>query len=202
MHSSFLALALGVSLAKAQSFCDADLGGLCLQEKSTLAGITYRLAIPVNPAEGFQTILQIEAPLSVGWAGFAWATSMTNGPLTMGWANGEEVTISGRKTEVYTYPEVDPAVTLTALAGSYANETHWKASILCEGCSQFTNPAGNEIVLDPAATAAPFAWASADTAPADPADPASTFGFHSETGYLTFNLAEAQAEGFEEAIIA
>lgn len=97
--SSLSLLALSVGLASAQQFCDPDLSDLCFEEKTTNAGITYRFAIPPAAAEGFQTIVQIVAPVEIGWAGMAWSSSMTNGPLTLGWANGEGVVASGRTSE-------------------------------------------------------------------------------------------------------
>lgn len=96
---SLLALSLGIGNASAQSFCDPELGDLCFQERTSQSGVTYRIAIPTGAAEGFQAILQIVAPLEVGWAGLAWSSSMTNGPLTVGWANGDDTVVTGRKTE-------------------------------------------------------------------------------------------------------
>ena len=108
-HVSLLALALGLgtSGASAQAqFCDPELADLCFQESTTTSGVTYRFAIPPSAAEGFPAILQIVAPLEVGWAGLAWASSMTNGPLTMAWANAENVTISPRKAEYVVFLSV------------------------------------------------------------------------------------------------
>lgn len=112
----------------------------------------------------------------------------------------QEIT-NQKQCRVYIYPEVDPGQTLSLLpTASTTNETHWKATVLCDGCSLFTNNAGAEVALDPAATAVPFGWATAADAPDTPADPESTFGAHSATGYFAFSLLDAQAEGFEEVI--
>lgn len=98
MHSVSL-LTLGAALVSAQQFCDPDLSDLCFQSTTTTSDITYRIAIPPDAAEGFDTIVQIVAPVEFGWAGIAWSSSMTNGPLTIGWANGEGVVASGRVSE-------------------------------------------------------------------------------------------------------
>jgi hypothetical protein len=99
--ASLLTLALSFSgiSAQGQQFCDPELSDLCFQEITATSGVTYRFAIPASAEEGFPAILQIVAPIEVGWAGLAWGSSMTNGPLTLAWANAENVTISPRKAE-------------------------------------------------------------------------------------------------------
>ena len=62
-------------------------------------GIDYRVAIPEEIPEDlvYDTILQIVAPLDVGWAGWAWGGHMTYNPLGIAWANGTSgVVISPR----------------------------------------------------------------------------------------------------------
>lgn len=111
--------------------------------------------------------------------------------------------VTDHQDRVYAAPEIDPNQTVTVLEdASSANETHWKATVHCAGCSQWTNPAGTDVALDPAATAAPIAWAASVAAVDDPADPESGLTVHSTTGFFAVSLAEAQAEGFEDVIPA
>ena len=61
--------------------------------------MTFRVAIPATiPASAeFDTVLQIVAPITIGWAGFAWGGTMTYNPLAIAWANGtNNVIISPR----------------------------------------------------------------------------------------------------------
>ena len=70
---------------------------ICFSESKVAAhDITFRVAIPETTAAPFDILLQIVAPVSVGWAGLAWGGKMTNNPLTVGWANGKSATVSSR----------------------------------------------------------------------------------------------------------
>ena len=66
--------------------------------------VSYRIAIPdtaspnAGPA-GYDTIIQILAPNSMGWVGFAWGGEMRFNPLTVVWANCSEPIISSRWAE-------------------------------------------------------------------------------------------------------
>ena len=44
----------------------------------------------------YDAVLQIVAPINIGWNGFAWGGSMTYNPLTITWVNGQNVMISSR----------------------------------------------------------------------------------------------------------
>ena len=103
---------------------------------------------------------------------------------------------SGR---VYDLPIANPDATITVLPGSGANDTHWKATVLCEGCSTWTK-SGTDVAVDPSATSVPFAWALSEEAPAEPDDPDSSFGVHSATGFFSWSLLDAQTEDFDEVV--
>jgi len=73
--------------------------GLTFASYRSDRGIDYRVAIPEEIPEDlvYDTILQIVAPLDVGWAGWAWGGHMTYNPLGISWANGTSgVVISPR----------------------------------------------------------------------------------------------------------
>lgn len=61
-------------------------------------GISYRIAIPspIAANAAYDVVLQVAAPLAVGWAGIGWGGSMTYNPLTIGWQNGDGVMTSSR----------------------------------------------------------------------------------------------------------
>ncbi len=69
---------------------------ICFSE-TQINDITFRIAIPDVSAAPFDILLQIVAPISsTGWAGVAWGGKMANNPLTVGWPNGNGVTVSSR----------------------------------------------------------------------------------------------------------
>lgn len=65
-------------------------------EFSPAAGITYRIAVPAGATAPFDIALQIEAPVSAGWAGIGFGGGMLNNPLVVAWADGESVVASPR----------------------------------------------------------------------------------------------------------
>jgi hypothetical protein len=92
--------ALATSLEKRQwtesKYCNPT-NGLCyLQVVPRGTNPIYRIAIPDNASGAFDTVLEIIAPISIGWAGFSWGGSMTANPLTVAWPNGQKVTVSSR----------------------------------------------------------------------------------------------------------
>lgn len=60
--------------------------------------ITYRIATPSNVAAGtpYDAVVQVAAPVDVGWTGLAWGGYMTYSPLTVAWQNGNSATVSSR----------------------------------------------------------------------------------------------------------
>lgn len=76
------------------SYCD-DLGR-CFSSNTNDAGITFGVAIPEVAAAPFPVILQVTAPVEMGWVGFSWGGGMTYNPLTIAWPNGEDLVASAR----------------------------------------------------------------------------------------------------------
>lgn len=73
--------------------------GLTFASYTSDRGIAFRVAIPDPVPEDkiFDMVLQIESPLDVGWAGWAWGGQMTYNPLAVAWANGtNNVVLSSR----------------------------------------------------------------------------------------------------------
>jgi hypothetical protein len=60
--------------------------------------LVFRVATPASAQQGspFDIVLQIVAPSNTGWAAVAWGGSMVKNPITVGWPNGQSVTISSR----------------------------------------------------------------------------------------------------------
>lgn len=77
-------------------YCNTTANVCYIEYSSTASNPIYRVAIPDANAAPFDTLLQIIAPVSLGWAGFAWGGAMTLNPLTVAWPNGNTVTVSSR----------------------------------------------------------------------------------------------------------
>jgi hypothetical protein len=62
--------------------------------------ITYGIALPggLTGSSPYDAVVQIAAPLDVGWVGLSWGGRMTGCPLTVAWQNGNSVVISSHFT--------------------------------------------------------------------------------------------------------
>lgn len=65
---------------------------------SLSANIMYRVAVPssVPSGQSYDAVLQVVAPIQVGWVGLAWGGTMPKNPLTVAWANGQKPNFSSR----------------------------------------------------------------------------------------------------------
>ena len=73
-----------------------DQSGRRFASHTSSNGVIYGLAIPEANVAPFQTILQITAPIDIGWAGFSWGGGMAYNPLVVTWANGNSVQVASR----------------------------------------------------------------------------------------------------------
>ncbi|KAJ8120890.1 hypothetical protein O1611_g10246 [Lasiodiplodia mahajangana] len=95
--SSFAGLLGLFALVSAQSdsseFVDAETG-ITFQSSTNSEGVTYRLALPADATaeKPYDVIIQIVAPIEMGWVAWAWGGAMTYNPLTVVWANGDTAT--------------------------------------------------------------------------------------------------------------
>jgi glucose/arabinose dehydrogenase len=192
-----LAALAGTALAQTGpgSYCD-DLGR-CFQSFTNDAGITYGFAIPETTAAPFRTIIQVTAPVSIGWAGLGWGGGMTYNPLTVAWSNGDSVIVSPRVAVGYNQPQLYGETTYTLLDGSYTNETHWVATAVCEGCSDWSDLGTTPSTLDPTG-ANPFVYAFSTEPVDEPNDVGSAFSIHDNVGLWDQDLSTAQSPDFEE----
>lgn len=98
----------------------------------------------------------------------------------------------------YASPLENPDATFTPiLSGTSANETHWKTTTVCEGCTAWTK-GGTDVALNASATSVPFAMAYSAEAPATPDDEASPVTIHDSFGFWSWSLLDAQEKRFEE----
>ncbi|KAI8628547.1 iron reductase domain protein [Xylariaceae sp. FL1651] len=178
------------------SFVDADTG-ITFQSYTTAEGITYRLALPADASadKAYDVILQIVAPISLGWAGWAWGGAMTYNPLTVVWADGTNVVHSSRQALGYYTPAVYEDPKYTVLKGTNVNATHFKLTALCSGCASWTDFDGNPTTLDGAGQAN-FAYAYSATPVDEPANNETNFSIHDSVGHWTHDMAGARSNNF------
>ncbi|KAK3392871.1 hypothetical protein B0H63DRAFT_388255 [Podospora didyma] len=150
---------------------------------------TFRISIPDTASSGsaFDTVLQITAPVALGWAGFAWGGGMTLNPLTVAWPNGNtgKVTVSSRWSSGRTLPGQYSGATYKTLSSS-RNTTHWSIEVACTGCSKWSGGALSTTSINT------FAWAVSRTAVSQPASTGSSFSIHSNVGMFSSDLSSAK----------
>ncbi|KAH7313648.1 hypothetical protein B0I35DRAFT_480320 [Stachybotrys elegans] len=192
------AAAAFLQTASAQdSYCDA-LGRCFASYTSATSGVTYGFAIPEADAAPFDLIAQVTAPITVGYAGIAFGSRMTNVPLLITWPNGDSTVASGRVAYSYSLPSIYEGATVSVLDGSFVNGTHWVSTVMCSGCSSWedliSSPPNS---LDPGA-ANPMGFVYSTTPVDSPDDPETGFTIHDSAaiGGVDFNLA--QSADFEE----
>ncbi|KAI2627639.1 actin-domain-containing protein [Hypoxylon sp. NC1633] len=179
-------------------YVDADTG-ITFQSYTTTDGITYRLALPADATgdAAYDVILQVEAPVELGWAGWAWGGAMTYNPLTLVWHDGNTVQHSARQALGYYQPGTFDGSTYTVLKGTSVNETHFKFTALCTGCASWTDFDGNPYILNGAGDTN-FAYAFSSTPMEEPANPDTGFSIHDNVGRWIHDLAGARSEQFPE----
>ncbi|EDU50215.1 conserved hypothetical protein [Pyrenophora tritici-repentis Pt-1C-BFP] len=87
---------------RSTSYHDTETGFTFSETKAAAtltSNIVYRIAQPANvPANTpYDIVLQVVAPISLGWVGLAWGGGMIRNPLTVGYPNGNKAsTVSSR----------------------------------------------------------------------------------------------------------
>ncbi|KAI1271919.1 actin-domain-containing protein [Xylaria sp. FL0933] len=198
--SSLAGLLSLCTLASAQSdstpFEDVDTG-ITFQSTTNDVGVTYRLALPADASadKPYDVILQIVAPIEMGWVGWAWGGAMTYNPLTVVWANGNSVVFSSRQALGYYTPIPYEDAKYTVLKGTGVNATHFKLTAVCTGCASWADFDGNPTTLDGAGQAN-FAYAYSTTPVDDPSSSDTGFTIHDSVGHWTHDLGAARSDQF------
>ncbi|KAK8078704.1 hypothetical protein PG994_002511 [Apiospora phragmitis] len=191
---------VGTAAAQAESvpYTDAETG-IAFQQYPSTDGIQFRVALPetIEPGQPYDVILQIEAPKSLGWVGWAWAGQMTYNPLTILWPNGDQVMHSSRMAFGYSPPSAYPDATYQILKGTGITGDTMKFTALCKGCSSWTDFTGEPFTVD-ASQEARFAYAFSANPVATPSDNTSTFSIHDSVGHWYHDLPAAKSASFDE----
>ncbi|KAI0150803.1 hypothetical protein GGR57DRAFT_514067 [Xylariaceae sp. FL1272] len=163
------------------------------------SSITFRIAIP-SPATGaYDLVLQIVAPIAVGWTGIAWGGQMIYCPLTIGWLSGSTGVASVRRATSHTTPALYTGATLQVLrTGTKTNGTHWQITAKCSGCSSFVGSGTTNKTLN-ANGSNRLAFAYSKTKPSSSSS-AATINVHDVYNYWDHDFASAGNANFAQLV--
>ncbi|KAK3682085.1 hypothetical protein B0T22DRAFT_275498 [Podospora appendiculata] len=173
--------------------------GLTFASYTSDAGIEFRVAIPGTIPTNlvYETVIQVVAPIKIGWAGFAWGGAMTYNPLTIAWPNGtHNIVLSSRIAYGYYSPPAYTSANYTILKkGTHINATHWQYTASCNGCSSWGDADTGFSTLDPSAQTT-MAYAYSNSPVDTPSSETSSFGIHDSLGHPIFDLSEGKNADF------
>ncbi|ORY63870.1 uncharacterized protein BCR38DRAFT_524025 [Pseudomassariella vexata] len=202
MRLSSIAAGFGLaSIAQSESTSYTDTETGITFQSYTSDDVSFRVALPEVTTGAFDVILQIDAPATIGWVGWAWAGTMTYNPLTLIWPNGDDIVHASRMAFGYYVPDPYPNATYTVLKGTGTSGGRVKFTALCSGCTTWADFEGNPTTID-ASQPAPFAFAFSQTPPETPADPVSAFGIHDLVGHWNHDLPAAKSADFQSWVAA
>lgn len=167
--------------------------------------IAFRIAIPtgVNSSSAFPVVIQVVAPLDVGWAGLAWGGSMTYNPLTVQWQNGNNVQVSSRYATAHSPPPSYAAATYELFktgTGTKVNGTHWQYTAKCTGCTAFTGANNARVFLNPNGGNR-VAWAFSSAKPSSPSSNTSSIPVHDAQNTWNWDFAAGANPQFSALLV-
>ncbi|KAK7964516.1 hypothetical protein PG988_011490 [Apiospora saccharicola] len=196
--------------AETVAYTDAETG-ITFQQYPSTDGVTFRVALPelMSPGQPYDILLQVEAPKSMGWVGWSWAGQMTYSPLTILWANGEQVVHSSRMALLSSVkviianshqrlptPTPYADATYQVLKGTGIKGDTMKFTAVCKGCSSWMDFTGEPFTVD-ASQEARFAYAFSANPVAAPSDNTSSFTIHDGVGHWYHDLPAAKNARFD-----
>ncbi|KAF2742637.1 iron reductase domain protein [Sporormia fimetaria CBS 119925] len=163
--------------------------------------IFFGIALPKEPKDPYDAIIQITSPVRHYWVGFSWGGDMVWNPLTLAWRNGQTTTASARFAYGITLPQPYDQAEHFYMKGTKANDTHFTLTALCKGCAGWQN-VNDERYFLPFNGSTRFAWAYGANAVEDPASNTSAFNVHEAYGKWIHNLDAARIDNFDEIVKA
>lgn len=210
LPSSLASLAGFLSLTSRQwepdshAYVDAETG-LKFAAYNSDRGIAFRVAVPpVSAGKEFDAVLQVTAPIDIGWVGFAWGGSMTYNPLAIMWTNGTANPVISSRVAYgyYSPPEFPQATYQTLKTGTFINATHFQITALCKGCSKWGDEEIGYTEIDATAEETTFGFAYGNHPVDFPTKIDSTFAIHDSIGHPIYNLAPAVNSDFDTKVAA
>jgi len=167
------------------------------------SSIAVRIAIPSPITNStYDVVLQVVAPMDVGWAGIAWGGQMALNPLTVAWANGNNVVVSSRYATGHVAPTTDSSASYTLFkTGTHTNRTHWQYTAKCSGCSSFLGGSSSSTRTTLSATGTNhLAFAYASSKPSNPSSSTSSIPVHDVYGYWNHDFSVAGNAAFASLV--
>ncbi|CAI6335988.1 unnamed protein product [Periconia digitata] len=166
------------------------------------SNIVYRFALPSDPPSGpYDAVIQVVAPVQVGWTGLAWGGTMLKNPLTVAYPNGNSgPTVSSRWATAHSTPMTYTGATYTILSnGNRANGTHWQYTALCRGCTQW-NTGSSTVRLNPTGSSR-LAFAYSPGRPSSPSSNTSSIPVHEVANAWSHDFSLGLNPNFQELLV-
>ncbi|KAG8842600.1 hypothetical protein FRB91_004077, partial [Serendipita sp. 411] len=198
---------LGTALAQSVSWCDPQ-NGLCLQtiqKKNMLDPLnptgTYDLTIGVafpTSTASTEFIGEIIGTNNVVWAGYDLAASMANNLMIIVWRNGNNFVYSARMAAGYVVPTIYSGPTITQLASSMVNSTHWKFVFRCQNCTSWTGANGAVSIQESQGSGYGVCLNSTANCVTTPSSASSDMKQHNDFGNWGMNIAGARTSAYTQ----
>ncbi|KAH7926555.1 cytochrome domain of cellobiose dehydrogenase Hp3 Ph 7.5 [Leucogyrophana mollusca] len=172
------------------SYTDPDNGITFEGYTDPVHNVTYGLVFPPLSQKSTEFIGEIVATSDAKWIGLALSGSMLGDLLVVGWPNGNDIVSTTRFASTYGSPSPYAGPTVTNLASTTVNDTHWKWVFRCQNCTTWTNGS------IPVSSEATLAWAYSNVAVAVPSDPNTSFKEHTDFGFFGENYADAHSDNY------
>ncbi|KIJ40026.1 iron reductase domain protein, partial [Sphaerobolus stellatus SS14] len=163
-------------------FTDSENGIKFQGYMEAVHGVTFAAVFP-------PCIDEVISPIVYKWVGMSLGGAMQNSLFLVSGPNGNSIVAN----TPYALPPVYAGPTLTTLASSHVNSTHWKWVFRCENCTTL----GGIRSLNLSASNR-WAWALSDVAVNNPADPASDFKAHVDNGVWGQELSNAHDANYSK----
>lgn len=199
--AALVGIASGDAVAGASVYHDAETGFTFSQYNvlyNLQEAVTFRIAVPspVTANQPYDTVLQVVAPIDVGWTGLSWAGQMTYSPLSVSWSNSNNVVVSSRYTTEHAAPPTYSGATYSVFkTGTHVNRTHFQYTAKCSGCTSFTSSGGTPTVLNPTGVNR-LAFAYASSKPSNPSSNLSSFPVHDVYTYWSHDFSAGANAAF------
>ncbi|OAA66423.1 Cellobiose dehydrogenase, cytochrome [Niveomyces insectorum RCEF 264] len=209
LASACVATLLGAGFASAAgttAYHDPQTGftfAECTLQYQIGRSLVFRVAVPKNVQSltSYDAVLQVVAPSSAGWVGFAWGGRMIGDPLTVAWSSGSSVVVSSRRASDHVgTPQPYSGATYTMLkSGTHINGTHWQYTVMCSGCTYYSNSAqGKSWIFPTGVNHVAFAYAAAR--PSNPSSASSGFSIHDVTNNWDHDFSVGQNDAFADLV--
>jgi len=199
--AALVGIASGDTVAGASVYHDPETGFTFSQWNAMYnlgSAVTFRVAVPSPVAANtpYDAVIQVVAPIDVGWTGLAWGGQMEYNPLAVSWSSGSNTIVSSRYATEHAAPPAYNGATYSVFkTGTHVNRTHFQYTAKCSGCTSFTGSSGSRVILNPTGTNR-FAFAYASSKPSSPYSNTSSLPVHDVYSYWSHDFSAGANAAF------